>query len=762
MAGLLAGTATAIVPPAASAATPAWSITPSPSPKRATGFLSGVSCSSATSCFAVGTESGANFDVYRGVPYVGPADEVAVERWDGTTWTTVPTPDPGGQSLHAVSCTGATSCIAVGGSTSTGALAEQWDGTSWSIVSTAPPKGGSKVRLDGVSCASATSCLAVGSYSAAGKTRTLIERWDGSTWQIVASPNPTTAVTAYLNGVSCASLTSCVAVGGHVETGTDHGGALIERWDGSTWTIASTPTPTVRPTDAPLITPRLVSVSCPSDNTCFAVGYTATDALVERWDGTAWSLVATPTPATHDGIAALRDVSCSSPTDCAAVGVTFDTSLAIRGAAVPNSIAEHWDGNGWAIVARAPGVPTNRFPEQGLAQLGNLNGVSCPTATMCAAVGDSSVPERWDGTKWSLAPLTADGSYSHLEQVACPAATTCFAVGTAASFLGIDTGPLIERGDGTSWSIVPSPMPAGLAVHAALTSISCVSAADCTAVGSYDFVSTSAPNTAHGKGLILHWNGTRWSTVANPGPASQFWRLTSVSCTAATDCIAIGKSANQLLAERWNGKRWTIVTIPNINRVLLTSVSCANATFCFAVGGGDDATTSGPAPVERWNGTRWSIMPSPAAQKGMFNALNSVSCRNATDCTAVGLSQSTTLQTAAQRTLVEHWNGKQWSTVASPHPSTTGGVTLSSVSCPDAKSCTAVGRYGGAYFDDVANRPFVEQWNGTRWSIVATPDVPGAIGGFLDGVKCRAATTCAAVGGSYTRNSNFTLVEQRA
>jgi hypothetical protein len=81
-----------------------------------------------------------------------------------------------------------------------------------------------------VSCTSATACTAAGFYSNATTTVTLAERWNGTTWSIQTTPNPTGGSGSTLDGVSCASAKACTAVGGY-NNGTT-GVTLAERWNG--------------------------------------------------------------------------------------------------------------------------------------------------------------------------------------------------------------------------------------------------------------------------------------------------------------------------------------------------------------------------------------------------------------------------------------------------------------------------------------------------------------------------------------------------
>jgi hypothetical protein len=69
--------------------------------------------------------------------------------------------------------------------------------------------------LGGVSCTSAINCVAVGYYTnGSGVYQTLIETWDGTAWSITSSPDPgPTGTSDNLDAVSCTSSMSCMAVG---------------------------------------------------------------------------------------------------------------------------------------------------------------------------------------------------------------------------------------------------------------------------------------------------------------------------------------------------------------------------------------------------------------------------------------------------------------------------------------------------------------------------------------------------------------------
>ena len=106
------------------------------------------------------------------------------------------------------------------------------------------------------------------------------------------------------------------------------------------------------------------------------------------------------------------------------------------------------------------------------------------------------------------------------------------AVSSAAPALA-SNGPALPPGmvhhDSSTWSLVPTTNQ----TRSILNGVSCVSATDCTAVGSVH----NAPET-----LVESWNGTAWSAVSTPNKVTGSSRnyLDGVSCDPATACNAVG------------------------------------------------------------------------------------------------------------------------------------------------------------------------------------------------------------------------------
>jgi hypothetical protein len=205
-----------------------WRAIPPPAvPRARVSLLTGVSCTRANACTAVGsylTASGGN---------------ALAERWDGRAWRIQPTAGsaPSGSVLSAVSCPSGTGCVAVGaaGPTGAGTLAELWNGTAWRVLPTPNPPGSFMSMLSAVACRSMTNCTAVGydRHGASGYA-TLIETWNGTSWSI--QPSPDHYRVAELYGVSCPASRVCFAVGGFAARSGKRM-PLVEVWNGASWRV---------------------------------------------------------------------------------------------------------------------------------------------------------------------------------------------------------------------------------------------------------------------------------------------------------------------------------------------------------------------------------------------------------------------------------------------------------------------------------------------------------------------------------------------
>jgi hypothetical protein len=246
------------------------------------------------------------------------------------------------------------------------------------------------------------------------------------------------------------------------------------------------------------------------------------------------------------------------------------------------------------------------------------------------------------------------------------------------------------------------------------------------------------------------WNGTSWAVQRTPSPAGALGSaLYGVSCPSVTTCIAVGSTADSsntvlALAERWNGRTWSLLPIPGPAGALGTSlygVSCSSATACIAVGTYEDSSKADLTMAEAWNGAGWTVQAAPNPPE---SGLDGVSCSSSSACTAVGLYQKNDRYGDDWGPLAERWNGTAWDTQPILSPAGAAFTVLYGVSCPSATDCSAVGYY--ALSDESPYQALAERWNGATWTIESVPNPAGATGAALVSVSCSLAGACTATG----------------
>jgi hypothetical protein len=312
---------------------------------------------------------------------------------------------------------------------------------------------------------------------------------------------------------------------------------------------------------------------------------------------------------------------------------------------------------------------------------------------------------------------------------------------------------LTEHWDGSQWSIVSSPSP-GIDFDT-LTGVAAVSSNDVWAVGDYHTAPFYRMVT-----LIEHWDGSQWSIVPSPNVGIYDNNLIGVAAVSINDVWAVGTYVgdwngtnypNRTLILHWDGTQWSVVSSPNLgiydNHLL--GVAAVSAADVWAVG---EYYNSAYYPahktlIEHWDGTQWSVVPSPNV--GIYdNNLFAIAAASG-DIWAVGDYQLNSSGTAP-RTLTEHWNGSQWSIVPSPNVSSYEDY-LRGVTALSANDVWAVGFYYTGHIYET----LVEHWDGTSWSVVYSPN-SGSHDNDLSGVAAVSSSDVWAVG----RTSYQTLTER--
>jgi hypothetical protein len=340
---------------------------------------------------------------------------------------------PNGGILNSVAAVASNDVWAVGfqyasnGITIGSSVIEHWNGSSWNVVSSGLVQGASFTGVTAVSSNDAWAVLSNGGNA-------LVERWNGTSWNLVSSPAFTGV--GSLNAVSADASNDVWAVGCCGPIGT---GQAILHWNGMNWSLVGS---------HPRFGPLAITAFSPS-NVWVAGTVEDSDndsqiAAVEHWDGTSWSIVPSPNPNPgKDQNSHLLGIAAISASDIWAVG---DIGAPFGHIA---TITEHWDGTSWSIISSPnPGNSANR-----------LYGVTALGDGTVAAVGHQS------GTTTDQ-PLILQNAAS-APKIATTAATLATPVTTAGTTIvvsmlpaGLDSVPLATAG--TEAGPGSLPMPIGL------------------------------------------------------------------------------------------------------------------------------------------------------------------------------------------------------------------------------------------------------------------------------------------------------------
>jgi hypothetical protein len=295
------------------------------------------------------------------------AIRTGTEHWNGSSWSQIPAPDLGKRAnqLNGVDALASKNVWAVGYSTLSGSqktLIERWNGTQWGVVTSPNASTNGDNVLTSVDALSSTNAWAVGSSRTDTFRKSLIQRWNGTSWTIVSSPNPGTLGNSLL-GVEATAPNDIWAVGW--KNSGNGLRSLLLHYDGTGWTEGGA-VPKVGTGDN-----VLTGVSVVSSNDVWATGYyvdgTQYKTLTLHYNGTTWSHV--PSPNGADGTSILMGVDASSPTDAWAVGFEYRAALDHYVAST-----QHWDGSGWTAFPSA--ISRDGTKESAMFDVGKAPGTS--------------------------------------------------------------------------------------------------------------------------------------------------------------------------------------------------------------------------------------------------------------------------------------------------------------------------------------------------------------------------------------------------
>jgi hypothetical protein len=342
-----------------------------------------------------------------------------------------------------------------------------------------------------------------------------------------------------------------------------------------------------------------------------------------------WTILPTPNP---DGSANLVDVVSLPGGTAWAVGFSlpdlgFDT------------VALHYDGSAWQRVPTPDPDPSSN-------RLDAVDGLAGDDVWAAGSGLDSTLIEHWDGTGWSAVPSpNIPGRLNNLQGIAETNPDDAWAVGSAQSFDALSVVPVIERWDGSSWSLIGNVPSAG--DYNYLSDVDATSSSDAWAVGSF-FRASGWHN------LVLHWDGVAWSQVDAPSPGLEDNNLEAVIALGADDAWAVGDAADSGVSSRqpvvlhWDGSAWSLVPSPELSGQL-NSIAAGPDGRLWAAGYREVPPLT---LIERWDRARWKVLRSDNRQGAIDNALFGIAVgADPGSAWAVG---STAVTQSRLQTLVEH------------------------------------------------------------------------------------------------------------
>lgn len=320
----------------------------------------------------------------------------------------------------------------------------------------------------------------------------------------------------------------------------------------------------------------LTGVTGVSATNVWAVGYAYTSTypvtLAEKWNGSVWTTVATPS--IPNTVLVFQGADAISANDIWAVGQEQGTTPAQIG----QPLTEHWNGSAWTVVAQPASLNnTGDF-------LYSVSGVATNDVWAVGVGTNAPLIEHWNGSAWSVVTPADTIPSGTLYSVVALASNNVWAAGNYVPVNSNSIQTLVMHWNGSSWTQVASPNTSATE-NDYLTGISGSSPTDIWSVG--------FSNTSSGEATIAtHWNGTAWSIVSTP-QLSNGGYFQSVAAVAANNVWAVGVQGGQYsppLIERWNGVAWNVVPAQGLGP--LSGVVAFTNGNAWAVGNKYDGSTT--------------------------------------------------------------------------------------------------------------------------------------------------------------------------
>ena len=417
---------------------------------------------------------------------------------------------------------------------------------------------------------------------------------------------------AEINSISCGAIGNCSA-GGSYDVGSNHNQAFVVSETHGTWgkAIEVPGTATLNKGG----NASIYSVSCASAGNCSAGGSYHSEAgaqafVVTERNGTWGKAIEVPGSGAlnKDAYASLESVSCASAGNCSASGYYDDRGIAGPAHFLTNAFVVSERNGRWGKAIAVTGVADVK--SSGAAAKADT--ISCASAGNCtaggfysgtAAQGESAFVLNEKHGTWGksfevpgLAALNT-GRIAQIDSISCGAAGNCSGGGfyTGAEFS--EQAFAVSEKDGTWREAIEVPGTATLnkGGNATVASVSCRSAGNCSAGGSYE---DRLSNTQ--AFVVTEHNGTWSKAIEVPGTAALNKgggaTVNAVSCASAGNCSAGGSytdsagKSNAFVINQVNGTWGTAIEVPGtaeLNKggnATTDDVSCPSAGHCSAIG----------------------------------------------------------------------------------------------------------------------------------------------------------------------------------
>lgn len=277
----------------------------------------------------------------------------------------------------------------------------------------------------------------------------------------------------------------------------------------------------------------------------------------------------------------------------------------------------HWNGKNWSVVFN----PTSQHDTfLSIVEIAP-NDVWVVGESLSTGLPSHPLTLHWDGAHWQYvsAPDVAAGGKNALVAVSGIAANDVWAVGFFVPQRG-SLGPIIEHWNGSKWSSVTQ---LNLSNSAQFASVKALAANDVWAVGYGYTISSNGKSMA--EPVTEHWNGSKWSAVANPNLSAfgggSFYHIDGSS---SSDLWAVGSVQHGMLTEHWNGKSWSMIASPSVppaSSDSLAGVAASAPNNVWAVGRVGGTGAGFGAFIERWDGHQWIAVPDPGSNAGELDTV---------------------------------------------------------------------------------------------------------------------------------------------